>query len=607
MSTSPAEIINQAQNYANTQVDRAQEFVNRLSELSEVEFHIGKPQPWSWEKYDKAEEAMERLTSARPSPPAITGALNLRDMLGLEAPAAPEISIAEAAETVIPHFTGQRPELQYPSMPDAKLPEAPTAPDIGEQPYIPGRPTVTLPAPPSIDSIDIPPMPELDLPSLTVAIPADDLVVPTNVYEFDERAYESVLGDRVKAALLAEIETGGSGMCARDERALWERALDRENSLYGLAVSEVMGEHAVRGFTAPDGALAGAVERARLKTLGALSAASREIALKQADLKVASRQFAISRALELENLSMNFHNTLMERSLNVSKSLLQAGMSIYAAQVERFKMRLDAVRAAAQVYDSILQGAVVRTQYYKERLEVSAMRSENASQIYQQRISGINAMIGLYKSEMDAARLHADMQRMRLDAYKTNVESYRAVVQTKEAEFRMYEASVRGEGEKVRAYESDLRAYQAEMEGAKLRSQAETQKMEARTQKARLELDAFNAKIAAHKAELESVTAVIRAMHDGYQAEVGAYGQEANAIAKAFDIYINTGKLNAETSMAAAGQDVENAKLQLQKLSQQATMRLNASHAGVEVYKNPASSALSAVNTLASISENIGG
>jgi len=120
-------------------------------------------------------------------------------------------------------------------------------------------------------------------------------------------------------------------------------------------------------------------------------------------------------------------------------------------------------------------------------------------------------------------------------------------------------------------------------------------------------LSNFDATITAYKAELESVTAVIRAMHDGYQAEVGAYGQEANAIAKAFDIYINTGKLNAETSMAAAGQDVENAKLQLQKLSQQATMRLNASHAGVEVYKNLASSALSAVNTLASISENIGG
>ena len=117
----------------------------------------------------------------------------------------------------------------------------------------------------------------------------------------------------------------------------------------------------------------------------------------------------------------------------------------------------------------------------------------------------------------------------------------------------------------------------------------------------------FDATITAYKAELESVTAVIRAMHDGYQAEVGAYAQEAGAIAKAFDVYINTGKLNADTGMAAARQDVENAKLELQKLAQQATLRLNASHAGVDVFKNLASGALSSINTLSSINENIEG
>jgi hypothetical protein len=607
MSTSPAEIINKAQEYAGSQVDRAQSFVNRLSELSEVEFHIGKPEPWSWDKYDKAEEAMARLTSARPTPPSISGALGIRDMLGLEAPTAPEITIPDMAETVIPQFTGLKPTLEYPSKPDVKLPEAPGVPDLGEQPYIPGRPTVTLPAPPSIDAIDIPPMPELDLPSLTVDLPADDLVAPTNVYEFDEKAYVSALGDSVKAALILEIETGGSGMQADDERALWQRVLDRENSLYGQAVSDVMSEHAVRGFSAPDGALAGAVERAKLRTLGALSTASRDIALKQADLKVSGRQFAISRAMELETLSINFHNTLMERSLNVSKALLQAGISIFTAQVDRFKLRMDAVRAAVQIYESKLQGAILRTQNYKERLEASTMKSEKALQIYQHQLSGINAMIGLYKSEMDAARLHSEMQRMKLEVYKINVESYRMVVQTKEAEFKMYQASVQGEGEKMKAYESDLRAYQAEMEGVKLRAQTEMQKVQAHTQKATTELQAFNAKIAAHKAELESVTSVIRAMHDGYQADVGAYGQEANAIAKAFDIYISTGKLNADTGMAAARQDVENAKLQLEKLSQQATLRLSAARTGVDVFKNLASGALSSINTLSSINQNIEG
>ncbi|MBF0459736.1 MAG: hypothetical protein HQK99_17755, partial [Nitrospirae bacterium] len=49
---------------------------------------------------------------------------------------------------------------------------------------------------------------------------------------------------------------------------------------------------------------------------------TRDIAIKLADLYVENRKHALDKAISLEGILINFYNTLKERSLNVSKAVL---------------------------------------------------------------------------------------------------------------------------------------------------------------------------------------------------------------------------------------------------------------------------------------------
>ncbi len=606
--TDPNEIVAKAQNFAEDQLNNAQQFVNKLSELATTDFNISLPAIWDWSLYDKSTEAMNKVLNMKPEAPKILDP-------DMDLPQVPDFNFTEPAPVDVPELEAQRPELNYPDKPDGTLPDMPEMPEINDI-DLPEKPAITVPTPPELASFEIPKPPSVSIPAFRAVLPDDDIIVPSNLYgdwlkhyDFNEQGYRSLLGEAIETLLLNDVKNGGTGINPEDERLLWERAKDRQNIEAQTSIDEVRRNYAAIGFATPTGALMSQEESARNKAVKEAGGTAREISIKRADLYAENRKYALDKAISLENILINYHNTLKERSLNASKAVLDAGIKIYNLEVERYNARLSGYKAAADAHEAAIRAASTRIQMYKTQLDgvlsEEQHRREAKISVYKEQLSAVNTMISVYKTEMEAAKVHSEFEKSRLDVFKTSVDAYHTLVQSKTAEFNMYEAEMRGEMEKVKVYESDVRTYQTRVEGLKTKATVNSINIENQAKEAKLKLDAYGAKLNGFKATLQMAESRTKNHLEQYRAEVTAYGQVAGAVTKTYDMFINTGRLNSQSNIEATQQSVKLAEFELRRLSEQAKLRMDASKAGADVYKNLAAGALSSVNALASVTKTI--
>ncbi|MBF0567594.1 MAG: hypothetical protein HQK95_01885 [Nitrospirae bacterium] len=607
--TDPSEIVKTAQNFAQSQLSNAQQFVDNLSSIASTELTVSKPTVWDWSVYDKSTEALNKIMSMKPDSPTIT-------RFDAEVPEVPDFSIDAVAPVTVPEFDVERPVLTYPDKPDATLPDAPVMPEIGESYSLPEKPSINIPEPPALESFGAPNSPTISIMPFTEMMPEDDIIVPSNLYSdwsahynFNEQEYTSHLKEAIETLLINDVKNGGTGINPDDERLLWERAKDRQNIEAQTAIGEARRGYAAYGFTMPTGAMVSLEEGARNKAVKDASSMTRDIAIKRAELYVENRKYSLDKAISLEGLLIHFHNSLKERSLNASKAVLDAGIKLYNLQVERYKTRLGAYKTAADVHEAEIRAASTQMQIYKTELDgmlsEEQHRRQAAVDTYKEQISAVNAMIAVYKTEMEAAKVYGDFEQARLSTFKTSVEAYHTLVQSKTAEFNMYEAAIRGEMEKVKVYEADVRAYQVKSEGLKTKASVDSVNIENQSKEAKLKLDAYSAKLNGFKATLQMSESQTKNVLDKYRSDITAYGQEASAMTKAYDLFIQTGRLNSQSNIESTNQSVKQAELELKRLSEQAKLRIEASKSAADVYKNLASGALSSVNALATVSTTV--
>lgn len=108
------------------------------------------------------------------------------------------------------------------------------------------------------------------------ALDAPEYVPPTE--------YASDLSDALHDGLLERL-AGGTGLDAATETAIWDRARDREAATWTADISAAGDEAEAMGFALPAGVSAERVRMATRNYLDKVSAASREIAVKQAELE----------------------------------------------------------------------------------------------------------------------------------------------------------------------------------------------------------------------------------------------------------------------------------------------------------------------------------
>lgn len=201
-----------------------------------------------------------------------------------------------------------------------------------------------------------------------------DFTAPT------ETPYSSTLKDQVRDGLSDEIENGTYGLDAQDEADLWNRERDREQVNAQSTTEEVKRQFAMTGFPVPPGVMNKAIERTIEASTQKISSVNRDISLKRADLLFQGKQFAWSKALELEAVLMKLYDALQNRALDAAKADAQTS-------IEKAKVILSSVIESAK----LLHAKGVAFLEAHARLAAAAMSMMN-----------LNVSIGAHASESES-------------------------------------------------------------------------------------------------------------------------------------------------------------------------------------------------------------
>lgn len=258
-----------------------------------------------------------------------------------------------------------------------------------------------------VDAIAIPPFD--NAPQYT------ETVVP---FRFDESLWDTSLLDAAKIKLLSDLANGGYGIEPTDEAALWARERERESVASEALVRQATTQNAARGFPTPPGAMMAQIAEARQQGLERVSTASRDIAMKRADLYVQNRQFTFQMARDIEQALLAYIDGFFGRKLEAAKGYLDAyaqSVAIYQARVQAFlatttakdtalRAQVAAVDAKVRVYTAQLSKYEIqlRDQIQKVSLGVEAFKANIAA----------NSAYNDAKLKSDGVRIEAARARL---------------------------------------------------------------------------------------------------------------------------------------------------------------------------------------------------
>lgn len=530
------------------------------------------------------------LQMTRPTITPITG----------EPPQAPTMVPVPVAPPIFPTFTANAPTLNMPTAPSSILPSAPSAPALAEI-VLPVAPTYSLPVAPTFDAITLPTPPSIPLPVFSSTLPVETLIVPTNTFSWYEAAYSSSLLDAAKAKLLDNIQNGGYGIDTTDEAALVDRERARQMEMTAAQIDEIYRSAAGRGFPLPPGDLNVAVQRAMQDAYDKLSTVSRDIYLKRADLYVENRKFTITEARALETVLIGYHSSVQERSLNAAKAVLQLGIEIFNASVARYNAQLDAYKTEASVFESKIRAALAQIEIY--RVQMDGKRIELAVQtqrveLYRAQLAGVNAVIDIYKTQVQAQAEVANIQRLKTEAFRAQIEAYAAQVQSKVAEAQVFEARVRGEVARVNAFEGQVRAFAAQVDATKAQSDTLLGNLRLQTEQFQAQARVYEAAISGYRAGVDKQAEYIRAQLSEYQTDASVYSTKGNLYAEAARVGVSQVDLEGRMRFKALDIVIENARSKLEALKSSAN--INVAKSGlVEHYITAAvASAIGSLNAI---------
>lgn len=301
---------------------------------------------------------------------------------------------------------------------------------IGSEPTAPTDAQLT---PAAIDAPEAPDLADvtlIDLPVLTAVQPT----TPGSEADFDysETPYASQLADNLKAQLVTYLAAGGTSLGAEVEAAIWQRALDRQESEHERSYREVETYWSARGFDTPPGAMTGQLTEINREIVRSRIAINAEITIEQARL---AKQFAVEvlgAGIQLENVDKQHYNAVAGRALDAAKSAVDAVITVYsekvkayAASMEGYKAQAEAAKAQAEVQISVNEARVDRYQAmveaYKARVSTELSIVENLAKVYGYRISGYEAQARVAAVRLDS-QIKAYQGRLQQEELKTSVE-----------------------------------------------------------------------------------------------------------------------------------------------------------------------------------------
>jgi hypothetical protein len=193
---------------------------------------------------------------------------------------------------------------------------------------------------------------------------------------------------------LADVITtrlaGGTGITPAVETAIWDRARERELATAQAAIDQVTRDTEALGYDLPTGVMNDGIRRATRDYYDKVSALSRDVAIKQADLEQSNMQAAIDKAIGYEATL----SEILARRSQVSIAAFQADVQRFTAEVDQdvkhWEVQIKQYEAQANY---IMAGSKLNTEVTRANLATVLEAAKTGSQVYAQLVASAYSLI----------------------------------------------------------------------------------------------------------------------------------------------------------------------------------------------------------------------
>lgn len=470
-----------------------------------------------------------------PTAPAMPGI----DTTVPDAPVLGEIDLGTLPDAPVrPDFSGMA--YRQPAPPNVTLPQAPADTDVVlDAISVPDAPAFVMPEDPELYVLDMPVVGDLTIPEFQGVRPTVNLQAPTRTFNWQAQQYDETALAGIKSQLSA-MTINGLALPLAIERAIFERARDREDEQSLQQEREVADTLADRGLRQPAGVLLWMLDRVRGEARAKTAGVSRDLAIAQADKNIEAIRFGLSQGIALESTMLQHHISMQGLLLDAAKTAQAVVIDLFNAEVALHNAQWEGFKADAQVYDSRIRALASEVDLIRARIDAEKAKgdvNESLVRSYGERVRALGEMVNWHRAQVDAARARGEINSQRLEQVRLRVQTYGEQINGYGRAWDAYRAQTDAEANSLRYFETMGNVYAQDVQA--FRGQVEAQGERTRTQ------------IAAQNQALERFRAVLAGIGTRVQAQLGDADARARIFQSLAGMFAAEGQVSAAESAAA--------------------------------------------------------
>lgn len=504
-----------------------------------------------------------------------------------------------------PDFSG----LVYrpPAAPNVTVPTRPADMDVAlVDVIVPEAPAFVMPDDPVLYALNLPAIPDMQIPAFAGVRPVLNLQAPTDGLQWSYQAYDTTLIDSIKSQLSA-MTLNGLALPAAIEQAIFDRARGREDVLSAQQVSEASRALAGRGLRQPAGLMFRMLDRVKTSARLTSSGASRDLAIEISRQNIESIRFGLSQAIALESTLLQQHVAIQGLILDAAKAAHAALIALFEAQVALHNAQWEGFKAEAQVYETQIRAKAQEVEIIKARIDAEKVKgdiNEGLVRAYGEKVRALSSLADMYRAQVDAAKAQGEINVQRLEQVRLRLQAYGMDVDAYGKQWDAFAKQAEAEATGIRYYEALGNVFGNRVSA--WRGQVEAQSSRASTQIAAngQQLDLFRATLAGIATRVQAQATNVDAVTKVFSARTALFGTEGQVSAAESAAADRTASLRMDQARLLFDGAVQNARIAADYGIKRAELAIEGSRGASQVWGQLAASVLSGVNLGASTSQS---
>lgn len=488
-------------------------------------------------------------------------------------------------------FNTPSPSLNFGTAPAQFSGSVPASPPIDLN-FVYPTVALSLPTAPQLMSLTNVTFNPLVIPTFDVTVP-DLTISPPSVFTYVEGAfYTSTELSAVQASLMSALtDNTDTGLSAATQQAMWDAARERELRQQAASVL-ALDQMESLGYAFPAGVYLDARIKIVTETNYTLAGLSREIMVKQAELRLENVVKARDGAVQLESKLIDYYNQIAQRTFEAAKYYTEAAVQIYNAQVTMFQARLEGYKTQAIVYDTQVKAIEAQVEELKAQIAFEQTKAEiNTALVnqYKVQVDAALANLEIFKTQAEIIQIQASVEKTKVDVFSAQIQAYVGQVNAYTAQVEGYKAGIEAQTAIENVYKTQVEAYSVEVE-------AGVKQAEALIEQYKGQIEAYTAQLEAYKASLQAQVSLAQSqnlyntseveLYKGEVSGVSAYNQAltsqweaiVNEQVQIAGVAVKAAEANAQMYISARGLSLDAAKVGAQVMAQLGAAALNTIH-----------------------------